>query len=81
MRGFDGIQGPMYGGTGCFHRRKIIFGLPPDYDEIKGTKLSPKNGKTINLSFLSSITIVVIIVIVLIIIIVYVAGVGQDILS
>ncbi|XXG73228.1 hypothetical protein AAC387_Pa07g2182 [Persea americana] len=44
VRGFDGIQGPMYGGTGCFHRRKIIFGLPPDYDEIKGTKLSPKNG-------------------------------------
>ncbi|XP_077232455.1 cellulose synthase-like protein H1 isoform X1 [Tasmannia lanceolata] len=32
--GIAGIQGPMYGGTGCFHRRKIIYGLPPDYDEI-----------------------------------------------
>ncbi|KAG8640606.1 cellulose synthase-like protein H1 isoform X4 [Manihot esculenta] len=29
-RGFDGIQGPLYGGTGCFHRRKVIYGLCPD---------------------------------------------------
>ncbi|KAJ8764642.1 hypothetical protein K2173_006724 [Erythroxylum novogranatense] len=27
--GIVGIQGPFYGGTGCFHRRKIIYGLCP----------------------------------------------------
>ncbi|XP_058072602.1 cellulose synthase-like protein H1 [Magnolia sinica] len=30
MRGIAGIQGPLYGGTGCFHRRKVIYGQPPD---------------------------------------------------
>ncbi|XP_041007306.1 cellulose synthase-like protein H1 isoform X1 [Juglans microcarpa x Juglans regia] len=36
-RGIDGIQGPIYGGTGCFHRRKIIYGLSPDnVDSIDG---------------------------------------------
>ncbi|KAL6287333.1 hypothetical protein ACE6H2_011723 [Prunus campanulata] len=25
--GFAGIQGPFYAGTGCFHRRKVIYGL------------------------------------------------------
>ncbi|XP_018848465.2 cellulose synthase-like protein H1 [Juglans regia] len=29
-RGIAGFQGPFYGGTGCFHRRKIIYGLSPD---------------------------------------------------
>ncbi|XP_016474240.2 cellulose synthase-like protein H1 [Nicotiana tabacum] len=29
-RGFAGIQGPFYQGTGCFHRRKIIYGLSPN---------------------------------------------------
>ncbi|KAG7983395.1 hypothetical protein I3843_04G104400 [Carya illinoinensis] len=29
-RGAAGIQGPMYTGTGCFHRRKIIYGLSVD---------------------------------------------------
>ncbi|XP_057514936.1 cellulose synthase-like protein H1 [Actinidia eriantha] len=33
-RGIVGIQGPLYGGTGCFHRRKVIYGLSPD-EEIK----------------------------------------------
>ncbi|XP_044466004.1 cellulose synthase-like protein B4 [Mangifera indica] len=32
-KGIVGIQGPFYGGTGCFHRRKVIYGLWPD--EIK----------------------------------------------
>uniref|UniRef100_A0A7N0RIY2 Cellulose synthase-like protein H1 n=1 Tax=Kalanchoe fedtschenkoi TaxID=63787 RepID=A0A7N0RIY2_KALFE len=30
--GMVGIQGPAYSGTGCFHRRKIIYGLPNDQD-------------------------------------------------
>ncbi|XP_059661887.1 cellulose synthase-like protein B4 isoform X2 [Cornus florida] len=37
--GTSGIQGPFYGGTGCFHRRKVIYGLSPDEKEING-KLS-----------------------------------------
>ncbi|KAL7000067.1 hypothetical protein U1Q18_001217 [Sarracenia purpurea var. burkii] len=37
--GAAGIQGPFYGGTGCFHRRKVIYGLWPDDKEING-KLS-----------------------------------------
>ncbi|KAG6717656.1 hypothetical protein I3842_04G111900 [Carya illinoinensis] len=28
--GIAGLQGPFYAGTGCFHRRKIIYGLSPD---------------------------------------------------
>ncbi|KAG2712180.1 hypothetical protein I3760_04G112600 [Carya illinoinensis] len=28
--GIAGLQGPFYSGTGCFHRRKIIYGLSPD---------------------------------------------------
>jgi len=27
--GIAGIQGMFYGGTGCFHRRKVIYGMPP----------------------------------------------------
>ena len=35
--GIAGLQGPMYGGTGCFHRRKVIYGLWPEGRmEIKG---------------------------------------------
>lgn len=29
-RGATAVQGPFYGGTGCFHRRKIIYGSSPD---------------------------------------------------
>ncbi|XP_056171014.1 cellulose synthase-like protein H1 isoform X2 [Syzygium oleosum] len=29
-RGIVGIQGPFYAGTGCFHRRKVIYGSWPD---------------------------------------------------
>ncbi|XP_059449352.1 cellulose synthase-like protein H1 [Corylus avellana] len=39
MRGISGIQGPFYGGTGCFHRRKIIYGLSPDTMESINGKL------------------------------------------
>ncbi|CAL5391172.1 unnamed protein product [Camellia sinensis] len=31
---FHGIQGPLYGGTRCFHRRKVIYGLSPDDNDI-----------------------------------------------
>ncbi|XP_034701027.1 cellulose synthase-like protein H1 [Vitis riparia] len=35
--GIVGLQGPTYTGTGCFHRRKVIYGLWPDGRmEIKG---------------------------------------------
>ncbi|XP_019078913.1 cellulose synthase-like protein H1 [Vitis vinifera] len=35
--GIAGLQGPTYIGTGCFHRRKVIYGLWPDGRmEIKG---------------------------------------------
>ncbi|KAJ0111159.1 hypothetical protein Patl1_01979 [Pistacia atlantica] len=35
-KGIVGIQGPFYGGTGCFHRRKVIYGLWPDEVENQG---------------------------------------------
>ena len=35
-RGIAGAQGPSYGGTGCFHRRKVIYGLSPDEDLNEG---------------------------------------------
>ncbi|KAH9307451.1 hypothetical protein KI387_035362, partial [Taxus chinensis] len=28
-KGVNGIHGPIYGGTCCFHRRKGLYGLPP----------------------------------------------------
>jgi hypothetical protein len=28
--GLAGLQGIFYGGTNCFHRRKVIYGLYPD---------------------------------------------------
>jgi hypothetical protein len=34
--GLAGLQGIFYGGTNCFHRRKVIYGLYPD-DVEKGT--------------------------------------------
>ncbi|KAK1322835.1 Cellulose synthase-like protein H1 [Acorus calamus] len=37
--GIAGIQGPPYGGTGCFHRRKVIYGVSPGHgDPEKITK-------------------------------------------
>lgn len=35
-----GIQGPTYAGTGCFHRRKIIYGSSPNHAEIEGEYLT-----------------------------------------
>lgn len=40
LYGVAGIQGPYYGGTGCFHRRKIIYGLWPNDVENKGKNRS-----------------------------------------
>lgn len=30
--GFAGLQGIIYAGTNCFHRRNVIYGLSPDHD-------------------------------------------------
>uniref|UniRef100_F6HID0 Cellulose synthase-like protein H1 n=1 Tax=Vitis vinifera TaxID=29760 RepID=F6HID0_VITVI len=39
--GIAGLQGPMYSGTGCFHRRKVIYGLWQDGRmEIKGRSVN-----------------------------------------
>jgi hypothetical protein len=34
--GLAGLQGMFYGGTNCFHRRKVIYGISPN-DVEKGT--------------------------------------------
>jgi hypothetical protein len=39
-RGIVGIQGPFYGGTGCFHKRKVIYGLSPHDEESNGNLVS-----------------------------------------
>ncbi|CAJ1979071.1 unnamed protein product [Sphenostylis stenocarpa] len=39
--GLAGLQGPFYGGTNCFHRRKVIYGLSPD--NVKKAKVSGKS--------------------------------------
>ncbi|KAJ1400045.1 Nucleotide-diphospho-sugar transferase [Sesbania bispinosa] len=36
--GFAGLQGIIYAGTNCFHRRKVIYGLSPDHDNIQNAK-------------------------------------------
>ncbi|KAL5573383.1 hypothetical protein UlMin_022980 [Ulmus minor] len=33
-RGAAGLQGAFYAGTGCFHRRQVLYGLSPDDIEI-----------------------------------------------
>ncbi|URE38655.1 cellulose synthase-like protein [Musa troglodytarum] len=35
LPGFQGLQGPAYMGTGCFHRRKVIYGSPPGPPSIE----------------------------------------------
>ncbi|KAL3363849.1 hypothetical protein AABB24_012873 [Solanum stoloniferum] len=37
-RGVSGIQGPFYQGSGCFHRRKVIYGSSP-YEKITAGEL------------------------------------------
>ncbi|XP_058091251.1 cellulose synthase-like protein H1 isoform X2 [Magnolia sinica] len=41
--GIAGIQGPLYGGTGCFHRRKIIYGSHPEDEDNNRLKLTLMN--------------------------------------
>ncbi|XVE93660.1 hypothetical protein REPUB_Repub01dG0213100 [Reevesia pubescens] len=53
MAGMAGIQGPPYVGSGCFHRRKAIYGLPPNYDadDLKDGKiLEERFGKSTEFS-------------------------------
>lgn len=32
-KGSNALQGPLYGGTNCFHRRKGLYGVPPKIDQ------------------------------------------------
>ncbi|KAL3714730.1 hypothetical protein ACJRO7_006606 [Eucalyptus globulus] len=43
-RGIVGIQGPFYSGTGCFHRRKVIYGSWPDDMKTENSGLT-SNGE------------------------------------
>ncbi|KAG6750078.1 hypothetical protein POTOM_047156 [Populus tomentosa] len=43
-KGAAGIQGPFYGGTGCFHRRKVIYGSCPDDVGNQAKRLTPVHG-------------------------------------
>ncbi|KAH9290261.1 hypothetical protein KI387_034378, partial [Taxus chinensis] len=43
LYGFDGIEGPIYGGTGCLHRRDMLCGSDPQHcssNFIKSSNLS-----------------------------------------
>ncbi|CAH2065651.1 unnamed protein product [Thlaspi arvense] len=43
--GFSGIQGPMYTGTGCFHTRRVMYGLSPENLEDDGSLSSAATRK------------------------------------
>ncbi|XVF81618.1 hypothetical protein PTKIN_Ptkin15bG0169600 [Pterospermum kingtungense] len=43
-RGIVGIQGSFYMGTGCFHRRKVIYGLWPEDAENKAVNHTSLEG-------------------------------------
>jgi hypothetical protein len=43
-RGVAGIQVPFYEGTGCFHRRKVIYGSCPDDIGNQAKLLTPVHG-------------------------------------
>ncbi|KAJ4979354.1 hypothetical protein NE237_010134 [Protea cynaroides] len=45
--GFWDFKDPMYAGTGCFHRRKVIYGLSPDETENKERNLGVVNRKSL----------------------------------
>ncbi|EOX93249.1 Cellulose synthase-like B3, putative isoform 1 [Theobroma cacao] len=47
-RGIAGIQGPFYGGTGCFHRRKVIYGVWPRDRENEARNCTSINGKSVD---------------------------------
>lgn len=48
--GMAGIEGPLYCGTNCFHRRKVIYGLSPDQKittgELSDMELQRKFGNS-----------------------------------
>ncbi|XP_062009430.1 cellulose synthase-like protein H1 isoform X2 [Rosa rugosa] len=47
--GISGIQGPFYSGTGCVHRRKVIYGLSPNYVKVGETNAkSMMHGKSVD---------------------------------
>ncbi|KAF9609228.1 hypothetical protein IFM89_014422 [Coptis chinensis] len=50
-RGIGGIQGPFYGGTGCFHRRKVIYGLSPGETKGQGQSFSTARDEALKLKF------------------------------
>ncbi|XP_019082838.1 PREDICTED: cellulose synthase-like protein B2 isoform X2 [Camelina sativa] len=37
VRGLAGIQGPIYLGSGCFHTRRVMYGLSPEDVEANGS--------------------------------------------
>ncbi|GMI78990.1 cellulose synthase-like B3 [Hibiscus trionum] len=45
-RGLLGLQGPSYFGTGCFHRRKVIYGVWPDHPDDHATNHTLLCGKS-----------------------------------
>lgn len=42
MRALDGVQGPVYVGTGCMFRRFALYGFDPPLIDEKETKKNPK---------------------------------------
>ncbi|XP_023512253.1 cellulose synthase-like protein H1 [Cucurbita pepo subsp. pepo] len=46
MGGTNGLQGPCYMGTGCIHRRKILYGQPPDGGSNFEVELDKRFGKS-----------------------------------
>ncbi|XP_075670927.1 cellulose synthase-like protein H1 isoform X1 [Castanea sativa] len=44
--GFSGLQGIFYGGTGCFHRRKVIYGLQLDDIDSVNEEISKRVGSS-----------------------------------
>ncbi|KAM0844274.1 hypothetical protein ACQ4PT_057166 [Festuca glaucescens] len=51
--GVAGIQGIFYSGTGCFHRRKVIYGMPPP-DTNKHERTGSPSYKELKIKFGSS---------------------------
>ncbi|CAN6196333.1 unnamed protein product [Urochloa humidicola] len=50
LRGFDGVGGPLYIGTGCFHRREVLCGrrFTSDYKEDWDRGIKEKRELSIN---------------------------------
>ncbi|KAM0893411.1 hypothetical protein ACQ4PT_025148 [Festuca glaucescens] len=51
--GVAGIQGFFYAGTGCFHRRKVVYGMPPP-DTVKHERTGSPSYKELQIKFGSS---------------------------